>query len=438
MRVIWFMVLFLISKIIIGQDNSNTDSITQKGWNIGVLPIVTYNSDLGLHIGALTNLFQYGNGDIYPEYYHSFYVEAGWYSKGSGVYRIFYDSKYLIYNTHLTVDILYNPNNSLNFFGFNGYNAVYNKKWTEPESSEYKTKVFYKHKRDVFRAIINFQKETVVKNIYWSAGVNILNIKTTSFDIKKYNQLHKPENKLPDVETLYDKYIKWGIISEKEKNGGFFLNFKIGLIYDSRNNTANATKGLWTEGVVFQSFNKGFVFTKLAFTHRQYFTLIKNKLSLAYRLSYQHTVRDKAPFSMLPYMVNSFSNSEIFDGLGGFTTIRGVMRNRIAGASVGYGNIELRWIFSDFHAFKQNFYLSFSPFVDFGQVVLKHKIDISMVPDDQRYLYFKDGSDNLHISCGSGLHLAMNHNFILTFSAGFPVNKQDGNMGFYMGLNYIF
>jgi len=438
MRITLFIVLFFISKIIFGQDSTKIEHTYKKGWNIGALPIVTYNSDLGLHLGALANLFQYGDGSIYPEYYHSFYAEAGWYSKGSGLYRIFYDSKYLIYNTRLTIDILYNPDNSLNFFGFNGYNAVYNKKWITPESSEYKTKVFYKHRRDVFRAIINFQKEINVKNIYLSAGINILDIKTAPFNVKHYNQLHKPENELPDVETLYDKYIKWGIISEKEKNGGFFLNFKIGLIYDSRNNTANATKGIWSEGVVFQSFNKGFVFTKLAITHRQYFTLIRDKLSLVYRLSYQHTVRDKAPFSMLPYMVNSFSNSEIFDGLGGSTTIRGVMRNRIVGAAVGYGNIELRWIFSNFRVFEQNFYLAFSPFIDFGQVILNHKFDISPVPDNQRPLYFKEGHDRLHMSYGSGLHIAMNHNFILTFDAGFPINKQDGDMGFYMGLNYIF
>jgi len=34
----------------------------KKGWNFGALPVVSYDSDLGLQLGALTNLYHYGDG----------------------------------------------------------------------------------------------------------------------------------------------------------------------------------------------------------------------------------------------------------------------------------------------------------------------------------------------------------------------------------------
>ena len=61
---------------------------TKTGWNFGALPAVTYSTDQGFQYGALVNLFDYGDGSIYPDYYHRIYVEASTFTKGSRILRV--------------------------------------------------------------------------------------------------------------------------------------------------------------------------------------------------------------------------------------------------------------------------------------------------------------------------------------------------------------
>lgn len=412
----------------------------KKGWNFGALPTITYNSDLGLQYGALVNLFDYGDGTIYPSYYHSVYAEVSRFTKGSGIYRFFYDSEYLIPNIRLTTDISFLPDQALDFYGFNGYQSKYNKDWEDDaHPTDYKTRMFYKHKRNIFRTKIDLQGKTGIKNVKWAAGINLMNFAVSTVDTVRLNKGKDDDKKLPPVNTLYDDYVDWGIITDKEKDGGFFTSLKAGLVYDSRDNEPNPNKGIWSEAVLFQSFNSDFTFTKIALTHRQYFTLVKNNLSFAYRLGYQGIIAGEAPFYMLPYMVSSFANSSNTDGLGGSKTVRGMVRNRVVGESVVYGNLELRWKFVHFKFINQNFYLALNPFMDFGQVLKEREIDKSNIPlTINQNDYFKDGKDELHITYGCGLHIAMNQNFIISADMGLPANEQDGGMGLYIGLNFLF
>jgi hypothetical protein len=45
---------------------------------------------------------------------------------------------------------------------------------------------------------------------------------------------------------------------------------------------------------------------------------------------------------------------------------------------------------------------------------------------------------NWQVSAGVGLRVVMNENFIVSFDLGKAFNDQDGGIGFYMGLNYLF
>ena len=83
------------------------DSLGRKiktGWNFGVLPSVAFDADLGFQGGALTNIYYYGDGSQYPEYIHSLYAEAAYTTKNYGIFRVNYDSKYLIPKHRLTLD----------------------------------------------------------------------------------------------------------------------------------------------------------------------------------------------------------------------------------------------------------------------------------------------------------------------------------------------
>ena len=210
----------------------------KKGWNFGGLPIVGYDSDLGLQYGALANIYYYGDGSTYPGYFHSFYFEVSRYTKGTGINQFFFDSPKLIPHVRVTTDITYLTEKALNFYGFNGYEAIYNPSWEDQsqDSSTYKTRIFYRHERSLLRVGLDFQGKFFTPKLHWLAGFTFLKINTGSVNIDKMNKGKTEENKLPDVPGLYDEYVSWNILSEKERSGGMNNFVKLGLVYDSGDN----------------------------------------------------------------------------------------------------------------------------------------------------------------------------------------------------------
>ncbi|MDP4226381.1 MAG: hypothetical protein Q8910_08370, partial [Bacteroidota bacterium] len=140
------------------------------------------------------------------------------------------------------------------------------------------------------------------------------------------------------------------------------------------------------------------------------------------------------PFYMLPYMLSSY---QTYDGLGGAKNMRGILRDRVVGDGFAYLNAELRYKFLRTMLFKQNFYIALSGFADAGMVTRKYKFDIAGVPQDQRY-FFADNAEKPHVSCGGGLHFALNENFIVAFDYGMATDRRDGNSGFYINLNFLY
>lgn len=141
---------------------------------------------------------------------------------------------------------------------------------------------------------------------------------------------------------------------------------------------------------------------------------------------------------ILPYIYSSYSLTTRPDGLGGVRTIRGVLRNRITGDGVAFGNVEFRWKFFRSVLFKQNFYLGLTAFLDGGMVVQEHKIYTNLIPDDQKSFFFNESKDKLHLATGLGLRIAINDNFIISVDYGMAINKQDGTSGLYVGIGNIF
>jgi len=428
----------LLNSWAIDHDSTSIEKI-KTGWNFGVLPVITYSTDLGLQYGGLTNIYYYGKGDIYPAYYHSIYAEISRYTKGSGIYRLFYDSKYFIKNIRTTFDFCYLPDKALDFYGFNGAQSMYIKDWEDDTKTTYKTRMYYRHERNILRFKADFQGSTSIKNLNWAAGIEFNNIEVKTVDIEKLNDGKSASDQLPDTATLFDEYVNWGIIKENEKNGGFLSTIKAGIVYDTRDNEPNPMTGLWTELVLAQTINSDYNYTKVAITHRQYFTLIKNNLSFAYRLGYQGKIAGDIPFYALSTMFYSYTPSSNSDGLGGSKTIRGVVRNRVVGDGVVFGNFELRWKFTHFSFLKQNIYLALCPFIDAGQVVQLKTIDKSQIPSTvNQSTYFNKNKDTMHYTYGAGFHIAMNQNFVISADYGVPFDEQDGNMGFYIVMNFLF
>ena len=420
---------------------SDTVKHVKTGLTFGALPAIAFDSDIGFKYGALANFYLYGDGSTYPKYLHSFFVEVNRTTKGSGLFQFVYDSEYLIPKIRLTAEASYFTEQALDFYGFNGYKAWYNPDFEDDENSSYISRMFYRHDRKVMRFRSDFQGNIIGKKLRWLAGFEFNGFKVGTVDVNKLNKGKKDEDKLPEVDLLYDKFVQWGAIKEDEKDGGNHGMFKFGLMFDTRDNEPNPMSGIWSDVILLTSPSlisnrKGY--TKIAITHRQYFTLVNEVLNLAVRLSYQPKIGGTMPFYALPFAYNTSTNIAR-DGLGGAKTMRGILRNRVVGEDIFYGNVELRWKFLQFTG-KNHLYFAFSPFMDFGQVTRDYPFSWVVSPDLEAGYWFeyKAEKEKLHISYGAGISGALNHNFIAHVNYGRAADKRDGTSGLYIGLNYLF
>lgn len=400
----------------------------KTGFGFGALPAISFDSDLGFQYGAIVNLFHYGDGTNYPKYDHSLYMEWSRYTKGTGINRIMYDSEKLIPGLRTTMDVTYFTDQMLSFYGFNGYQSIYDKNL--PRS-------FYSHERNMFRAKADLQGNFGDTDFGWVGGYTFYNFDIDSVNIAKLDLD-------PNVGgSLYQRYVNRGLISAEEATGGSINYVKIGLKYDSRDQRAFASKGIWTEAVVQTA--PGFIndmpHTKFALIHRQYFTLAKDMV-FAYRLNYQATIGNgKVPFYAQPLLITSFLTAAENQGLGGKRSLRGVMRNRVVGDAVAFGNFEFRYKFIKFEVLKQNFYLGTNIFFDSGMILKPIDIEgfasmTSTMKDELQLTDYEKGK--LHSAAGIGLKIGWNENFIISVDYGKAFDEQDGDSGMYINLNYMF
>ena len=423
--------------------SKNTEKI-KTGWTFGAVPAITYSSDLGFQYGAVVNFFYLGDGKTYPNYLHNIYLEWSRYTKGSGINQIRYDSEHLIPGVRVSGELSYLTEQALDFYGFNGYQANFDQDLSKNVAGDtsYISRMFYRMDRKMLKTRLEFMGNLSGKKLRWLAGFEFSNMKMGTVDIANLNKGKKTADMLPDTPLLYDKYVNWGVIPANQKNGGNNMLLKLGVVYDTRDNEPNPMKGMWTElqFLVAPSFlgNSNYSYVKMVLSHRQYFTLLPNKLSFVYRLSYQGKIAGTQPYYMLPFAYNT-PPDYTRDGFGGSKTIRGVLRNRVVGDGVAFGNVELRWKFVRTVLWNQNIYLALSSFVDGGMVVKKYDFPAPVnITPEEKALFFPGTPESLHVGYGGGLHLGLNENFVVAVDAALAAKKEDGNMGFYIGLNWLF
>lgn len=429
------MLLFLMIPMV----SFSQGEVEKKGWNFGALPSISFDSDLGFQYGALVDFYNYGEGGRYPVYDHKLYLEISRYTRGSGINRFYFDSDRLIRGLQTSVDLSYLSDQAYDFYGFNGYEAVVHPGWIDDANAQYISRMFYKYDRKLFRFKVDLQGPYFGENLKWLAGVNFLHFNIGSVDIDRLNKGKSGDDLLPEVDGLYEKYQQWGILTQEEADGGFIPEFKAGLVYDSRDNRPNPMRGIWTEAAIIgvpEFLGAESSFAKFSITHRQYFTIVPDDLSLAYRLAWQSTIAGYVPFYYQTQIITSEMRGASSEGLGGARTLRGIRRNRIVGDGVFYGNIEARWKFARFQLFNNNFYLGLNGFTDFGRVIERKDINslLSLLPEE----YFNSGNESMHFSYGAGLRIAMNQNFIIAVDYGLAGDERDGDSGLYIGLNYLF
>ena len=393
-----------------------------------------------------------------------------------------YDNKTLIPGVRMSVCTGYFKDAALDFYGFNGFQSIYNMDMLKPtfifEGSPEKgdedynkiyskfinkgkmPKGFYRHGRDLIKVKADFTGE-IMKNFYWEAGYNFSWTRTQSFAPKGYSVLNNPLEivdglYLPGGTTLFDLYKDWGIISENEANGGIVSALKAGLMYDSRDVENNPTRGIWAEGHIIAApkwLGTTHEHYRYCLTMRQYIPIVPEKLTFAYRVAYQGTIGKNAPWYTLPFYTTMGIKPD-YDGFGGYRTVRGLMLNRVQGLDVGFYNLEFRYKFVEFQLLKQNIAFALSAFTDGTHVFRGY--DMTLTDQTKANLLLKDPvtgalkiglydkfvnlnrKDGFHGSAGVGLRFIMNQNFIVAFEGAQCFNRQDGGFAFYLNTGFLF
>ena len=443
-----YLILLISSSVIAQEKEGTTDQREENvktGFSLGGVPVVAYDSDIGFKYGALVNLYWYGDGSRYPMYDHSVYVEWSRTTKGNGINQITYDSDRLIPGIRSFFEASYLTEKALDFYGFNGYKAVYSPEYEASENEQgLANRLYYRHARQLLRLKADFQGQILGKKLRWLAGVAYYGNNIDSVDVESLNE--GKEEDLLSRNSLYGNYVEYGLIPADQAEGGGHTLLKGGLVYDTRDNEPNPFKGIWTEMQLHYapSFlsTTDYSYTRLVLTHRQYFTLIPQWMNLAYRLSYQGKLTGEMPFYMLPYLYNTAPKLTT-DGVGGSKTVRGVLRNRIVGEGFAYGNLELRGKILRTTVLNQNLYIALSAFLDAGMVTQKYEMDTSGLPDDlpgnlPEQIIDQDAKEVPHLGFGGGIHFALNQNFIVTVDYGFAAREEDGDTGLYINLNFLF
>lgn len=426
----------------------DTTKHVRTGWNFGVLPSVAFDADLGFQYGALTNIYYFGDGSTYPDYLHSFYAEAAYTTKKFGIFRTSYDSKYLIPNHRLSVDLTYLPDQMCDFYGFNGYESGYNAAYSNQDDAAYITRAYYKYRRDLFRFSADLQGE-IRKPWFWNVGIGLLHFNVGSVDVDRLNKFTKDEDKLlPDTVTLFDKYVEYGYIKPTESTGGAHPYLHAGVTFDTRDRQQNPRRGIHADAFFTYYAGLGSMSdynnVKFNAAWRQYLPIVANRLTLAYRIGTQLNVAGECPFYLNTYLNQLYMQRVVYEGLGGANSVRGIMRNRILAPGVAFANLELRTQIFSFKVGKNLFYVGLNPFVDAGMVVQPYRAVVSdpftMGPTADDGFFGRDRLYEPHLSGGCGLKVAMNDNFVLSVDWATAFDKQDNGKvsNLYIKMGYMF
>ena len=424
---------------IFAQDSK--EEIVKKGWNFGPLPVVGWDSDLGFQYGACVDIFNFGDGSNYPSYNYKMNLEASTYTGGSSLLCCNGDFKTLIPDGKLFFDCTYFNAKKFDFYGFNGYASPYFGPSFGVADGEKSS--FYWMRRNQFRLVTSVQRR-IVGNLHWAAGLGYYNIVTGNVNLEGYNGQN----------TLYQLYRDANLIRENEAKGGNVLQFKAGLVYDTRDHDSDPTRGINIEATFMGAPDiidrEGYSNLGFTFVGSQYVPVWKDKLTFAYRLGIQTKLAGEIPYYFINNLNTLFFRKVYTEGLGGNASVRGINRNGVVGNGMAWLNTEFRWRIVNFRFINQNFHIALNPFFDMGQVIQPYRMEEQKAAYD-KYLaehpaatleknpFYSSNKESLHATAGCGVKIVMNRNFVISVEMARALDNRDGQkLWNNIGFNYLF
>ncbi len=367
------------------------------GWEFTGFPALNFDSDEGLGYGAVMVAYDYGPGGLRP-YRMAFLPAVLFTTEGRKNLTLFFDSPHLLPGGW-RIDAFGGVEEQI----ATPYYGIGNETAYRPELEEGNDPHFYRFGQEMTILEANLQHPLGQYPVRFLVGA-----KWADFSI----------DATPEDEGTTLLLQEMGEAAARA--GGTQSSVRMGLIWDTRDRESGPTRGVWTEALVEKAaelMGSDHTFTRWTLTDRRYFSL-GSRLVFANRVLVQDITGDP-PFHALSSIQSSFGGAE---GLGGGTTVRGLLRNRFVGEGIFVWNAELRWWVTEYSLLDREGHVALTAFLDSGRVWAE-----GLEPDS---LF-----SGLHHGYGGGLRLGLGPNFVLALDLA---SSREVGLQTYTGLGYLF
>jgi hypothetical protein len=385
-----------------------------------LVPILSYDADLGLRIGGVFNYFKYKDS-VTEKYDENFFIRSFVTSKKSVQFQSLYETDNLFPKAKAIIEITAINDKSYDFYGFNGQQSNLHTSFTNPNSEYFINKKYYSIHRRFYRFRFDYHRK--LGNSNWNVLSGI------SFNKAKILQADTTEN-------LYSIYQDLNILNENHALGGISNYLTLGLTYDNRNNPCYTSNGHWLESffIFAPSLFESSTFSKFVFNYHTFQKLKETNWVIMSRISLQAKTSGQIP----DYMKSTYFNSRLNqDALGGAFNLRGYQRNRVVADGFVLGNLEIRKNTFNFNYKKTQIAIDFSAFTDNAIILQEHLIPLNQIENSQFEFHFSKEFSNFYSSTGLGCYIILNKNSVINMNYGIALKGQCSN-ALYIGSSFLF
>ncbi|WP_228530683.1 MULTISPECIES: BamA/TamA family outer membrane protein [Myxococcaceae] len=311
-----------------------SEGVRQHGVDMLALPIVSFSSDQGMGYGVVGGAYVYGEG--YAPYRHALGLQMFVTQRGSQSHFIRYDGPRLLGPLRVEARVEFRRETLSPYFGGGNESA--------PQFSGDMTDQRFNYARLSPGAWVRLRGKPLGEQSPLQAYVG-------------YNW-----------HTTQVRVYEGSVLSETQppgSNGGCSAQLLSGLLWDTRDNEVDPTRGGVEELSVRVSAmptGSSFDYAGVTLGERRY-ARISSRVLFAQRLSLD------VLFGEVPFFewaqTGGITSSE---GVGGMTSVRGIERNRFAGYIKAFSNSELRVHATEFHLLGEANRLGVVGFLDLGRV----------------------------------------------------------------------
>lgn len=287
---------------------ASTVASKESGYDVIAVPLVNFNSDQGFGYGAAGGTYIYGPG--YRPYRHALGAQVFFSSAGVQNHFVRYDGPHLLGPARVEARLEFRRELLAPFYGPGNLSA--------PEMKD-PTDRLYTYERVSPGGWVRLRGRPLGDAHPLEAYV--------TYGFRR-------------TEVITSEGSLLGALRPRGTKGGSTGQLAAGVLWDVRDDEADPTRGgLWELGVRVADPMTGsrYRFAGVTAGWRGFWSVVPGRVVVAQRLTFDHLMGD-VPFFEWPNL-GGMNPSE---GIGGMSTVRGVPRNRYAGATKAVSNSEVR------------------------------------------------------------------------------------------------